>query len=145
MPRTTTRIGVRECHPPWLVGLLAGLLIACTGSGSDRDASGEWRLDAIIGTDSRQQAAVAAVLVIDGGSVTGTDGCGNDIRAELGGGHISPEGFHTLVGCLDDEANDQAGFVWAVLGADPTIDVENEILRLRSANGEGLDFVRPSP
>jgi heat shock protein HslJ len=126
--------------------LLLCALAALTSCTSDDDEptipAGRWQIDGVAERSALRPSRGAATLNIDpDGTVDGSDGCGNNLKTRIEGDRLPYEGFHTLIGCVDDEANDEATLFWTVLEQRPTYRVSSRKLELETPAGDGLIFV----
>lgn len=133
--------------------VVAAGALAVTGNGDDSvtvagpdspgTVEGAWLLAATVRAGEQQPARAAATITVEGDTVTGTDGCGNTIRARLTDGTLTYDGRHMLIGCPDDAADDDANHFWRVIEQQPAYDVRDEKLWLVGGDGDGLVFARP--
>lgn len=139
--------------PLLLVAALAVGIFSTRGSDDTRSdvaaggadapgVDGSWRLEAVIRDGEQQPTTNQAALNINGDTVIGHDGCGNDVQTRLDGNTIAMPGPHNLVGCLDDDENEDANLLWEVLYQAPMYEVRNNELRIVTDTADGLIFER---
>lgn len=104
---------------------------------------GDWLLVGTVHNGQRQPAQGDATVVIAGNTLTGTDGCGNAIKARIVDGHLAYDGQHTQFGCPGDEANDDADHFWQVVQRAPNYEVRDGELWLLTEERQGLIFAAP--